>query len=59
MCVSWAGDAGVAVAWVGWGAGNATEVTGLPARKPLKDTCGQRGDSEQIMHWRLDTKRHF
>ena len=49
----------MAVAWVGWGAGNATEVTGLPARKPLKDTCGQRGDSEQIMHWRLDTKRHF
>lgn len=28
MCVSWAGDVGMAVVWGGWGAGNATEVMG-------------------------------
>lgn len=43
MCVSWAGDVGVAVVWVGWerNRGNGR----LPGHKPPKDTCGQKSVS--------------
>ena len=60
MSVSWAGDVGVAVVWVGWGGWECNRGNGrLPGHKPLKDTCGQKGDSQQVMHWRLDKKEHF
>lgn len=42
MCESWAGDAGVAVVWVGWGAGNASEVTGHRQRASLSRTPAVR-----------------